>query len=270
MTAHSFDPANHALDGCGQRLRKARENAGLSIEDVAARLHMPGRVVRSLEAEDWSRLGAPVFVRGQVRSYSRLLGLTTAPMMDALTDVGPVEPSHLVSRTHTPRAQWWAEQIGRRLVYIILTLSLAVPAWHATSQHLAGEGGAAPLDIVPVDSRGGSVAPPTPAQRTVVASMTPVASVQAVPDILIRTRGESWLEVVAADGRTLERGLLPAASERRFTAAQVASLTIGNASSVDLQARGHSVDMAPFSSANVARFTVSSDGSLVAADQPRR
>lgn len=63
---------------------------------------MPARVVRSLENEDWSRLGAPVFVRGQVRSYSRLLGLTTAPLMDALT-VGQIEPTKLVSRTHIPK-----------------------------------------------------------------------------------------------------------------------------------------------------------------------
>ncbi|MES2859107.1 MAG: RodZ domain-containing protein [Pseudomonadota bacterium] len=270
MTASAFDPTNHALDGCGQRLRKARENAGLSIDDVAARLHMPGRVVRSLEAEDWSRLGAPVFVRGQVRSYSRLLGLTTAPMMAALTDVGPVEPSHLVSRTHTPRAQWWAEQIGRKLVYIILTLSLAVPAWVATSQHLAGEGSSAPLDIVPVDARSGAQRLPDPAQRTVMASMTPIATAPAPADILIRTTGESWLDVVAADGTTLERGVLPAGSERRFTAAQVARLTIGNASAVDLQSMGRRVDMAGFARTNVARFTVSSDGSLVAADLPQR
>ena len=65
--------------GCGARLRKAREAAGLSEADVADRLKMPVRVVRSLESEDWSRLGAPVFVRGQLRSYSRLLGLTTQP-----------------------------------------------------------------------------------------------------------------------------------------------------------------------------------------------
>lgn len=270
MTAHSFDSTNHALDGCGERLRKAREGAGLSIDDVAARLHMPARVVRSLEAEDWSRLGAPVFVRGQVRSYSRLLGLTTAPMMAALIDVGPVEPSELVSRTHTPRAQWWAEQVGRRLVYIVLTLSLAVPAWVATRQHLAGsDGNAAPLDA-PVDARSGGTQPQI-APRTMVASMAPVPAAPAsVADIVIRTHAESWLDVVASDGSTLEKGLLPAGSERRFTAAQVARLTIGNAATVELQNHGRSVDMAPFARANVARFTVSSDGSLVAADQPLR
>ncbi len=271
MTDNFFESTDHALHGCGARLRKSREDAGLSIDEVAARLHMPGRVVRSLEAEDWSRLGAPVFVRGQVRSYSRLLGLTTAPMMAALTDVGPVEPSHLVSRTHTPRMQWWAEQIGRRLVYIVLTLSLAVPAWVATRQHLAGgEAASAPLDA-PVDARGGAVESRQAPPRTVVASMTPVpAALPPEPSILIRTSGESWLDVVARDGSTLEKGLLAAGSERRFAAAQVARLTIGNTSAVELRNQGRSVDLAHFSPANVARFTVSSDGSLLAADQPKR
>ena len=268
-TKHTHpDETHHTLAGCGERLRQAREASGLSVDDVAARLHMPSRVVKSLEAEDWSRLGAPVFVRGQVRSYSRLLGLTTAPMMAAL-DVGPVEPSRLVSRTHTPKAQWWAEQIGRRLVYIILTLSLAVPAWVATRQHLSGASeGTTPLDA-PADP---SASLPTPASpRTVVASMTPVATpppLQAVTaaDIVLRTSAETWLEVVAPDGASIEKGLLPAGSERRYAAAQVARLTIGNASAAQLEHRGRTVDLAPFARANVARFAVSSDGSLVAAD----
>ena len=265
------DDTHQTLAGCGERLRLAREASGLSVDDVAARLHMPARVVKSLEAEDWSRLGAPVFVRGQVRSYSRLLGLTTAPMMAAL-DVGPVEPSTLVSRTHTPKAQWWAEQIGRRLVYIILTLSLAVPAWVATRQHLSGGNqGTAPLDT-PADpsahARSQVAAPTSP--RTVVASMAPVATpaMQAAPvgDIVLRTSAESWLDVVAPDGASIEKGLLPAGSERRYAATQVARLTIGNASAAQLEHRGRTVDLAPFARANVARFAVSSDGSLVAAD----
>lgn len=261
------DTTHQAMAGCGERLKQAREAAGLTVDDVAARLHMPARVVRSLEAEDWSRLGAPVFVRGQVRSYSRLVGLTTAPMMAAL-DVGPVEPSHLVSRTHTPRAQWWAEQIGRRLVYIVLTLSLAVPAWVATRQHLSGNADdAAPLDV---PAKSGMVDPVVPvSRRTVMASMAPVATTPVespVGEIVVRTHAETWLDAVAADGSSLEKGLLPGGSERRFAAAQLARLTIGNASAVLVQNHGQQVDLAPFTRTNVARFTVSSDGSLVVVD----
>lgn len=269
MTHQHHDSTHQALAGCGERLKRAREAAGMSIDDVAAKLHMPARIVRSLEAEDWSRLGAPVFVRGQVRSYSRLMGLVTAPMMEAL-DVGPVEPSHLVSRTHTPKAQWWAEQIGRRLVYIVLTLFLVVPAWVATRQHLSNTGDAAPLDV-PVGASGQAAQQrPNPATpRTVVASMAPVAATaSSVPgnEIVIRTRGESWITVTGIDGESLEKGLVPANSERRYAAAQVAHLTIGNASAVEVENSGRHVDMGRFTRANVARFAVSSNGSLVAAD----
>ncbi|MEO6228122.1 MAG: RodZ domain-containing protein [Thermomonas sp.] len=261
------DNTHPAMAGCGERLKQAREAAGLTIDDVASRLHMPSRVVRSLEAEDWSRLGAPVFVRGQVRSYSRLVGLTTAPMMAAL-DVGPVEPSHLVSRTHTPRAQWWAEQIGRRLVYIVLTLSLAVPAWVATRQHLSGSAhDAAPLDV---PAKSGMAEPVVPvSRRTVMASMAPVTGMSAesaVGEIILRTHAETWVDAVAADGSSLEKGLLPSGSERRFDSAQLARLTIGNASTAEVHDHGQRVDLAQFTRSNVARFTVSSDGSLVVVD----
>lgn len=261
------DPTHQAMAGCGERLKSAREAAGLSIDDVAARLHMPARVVRSLEAEDWWRLGAPVFVRGQVRSYSRLVGLTTAPMMAAI-DIGPVEPSHLISRTHTPRAQWWAEQIGRRLVYIVLTLSLAVPAWVATSQHLSGVANdAAPLDVPATDDV--AVQPAAATRRTVMASMGPVsaAAIEApAAGIVIRTSAETWIEAVAIDGSSIEKGLLPSGSERSFAPTRLARLTIGNASAVDMKNNGQQVDLGPFTRTNVARFTVSSDGSLVVVD----
>ena len=267
ISQHSGN-THHVLAGCGERLKQAREAAGLSIDEVAAKLHMPARIVHSLEAEDWSRLGAPVFVRGQVRSYSRLMGLATVPMLDAL-DVGPVEPSYLVSRTHTPKAQWLAEQLGRRMVYIVLTLFLVVPAWVATRQHLWNAGNAAPLDV-PATIVGDAVQPKPSVPRTVVASMAPVPATvlpaAAGDEIVIRTRGESWITVTGIDGVSLDKGLVPANSERRYAAAQVARLTIGNASAVEVENHGRNVDLGNFARANVARFTVSSDGSLVAAD----
>ena len=132
--------------GCGARLRKAREAAGLRLEDVAAQLKMPVRVVESLENEDWDRLGAPVFVRGQLRSYSRLVGLATSTTLQA-SGVAPIEPSKLVSRSYTPRMQRLMEQGTRRLIYIVITAAIAVPVWLATKPHLA----ISPATVQPLD-----------------------------------------------------------------------------------------------------------------------
>jgi len=254
--------------GCGVRLRKAREAAGMTEADVAERLKMPVRVVRSLEAEDWSRLGAPVFVRGQLRSYSRLLGLTTAPMV-AASGVAPIEPPVLVPRTFTPPMQRLVEQVARRLVYIVLTAAIAVPVWLATRPHLGNIAhDAAPLDVPAnmgalrhkaAHDPASSPADPSP----LVASLAPLPPhAGAAPALSLEFGGDSWIQVTAPDGRKLEESLLHSGDERSYDAGDVGRIVIGNAGVVRVRHDGQDVDLTPYARSNVARFTVSSGGSL--------
>lgn len=258
--------------GCGARLRKAREAAGLCQEDVASRLKMPLRVVQSLENEDWDRLGAPVFVRGQLRSYSRLVGLTTSTTLQA-SGVAPVEPPTLFSRSYTPRLQRLLEQGTRRLIYVVITAAIAVPVWLATKPHLTSIN-AAPVQPLDVPTPGadtlGAMTPkagfPETGQPPVMASFTSMAPrPSATPALTLRFSGDSWVQVIATDGRTLEQGLLPAGQSRSYAAGEVGRVVLGNAPAVAVQKGGQSLDLAPFIRANVARFTVSSDGSLAPA-----
>lgn len=260
--------------GCGSRLRQAREAAGMSQEDVASRLKMPLRVVRSLENEDWDRLGAPVFVRGQLRSYSRLLGLATSTTLEA-SGVAPVEPPKLVSHSHTPRLHRLMEQGTRRLVYIVITAAIVIPVWLATKPHLSGNGPASvrPLDVpaIGADPLGATTPDPsdtvaTAAQEPVVASLAPMAHrPSAAPALALRFTADSWVQVFGPDGQVLEQGLLAAGETRSYAAGDVARVVLGNAPAVKVKHAGESVDLTPFTRANVARFTVSSDGSVAAA-----
>jgi cytoskeleton protein RodZ len=254
--------------GCGARLRKAREAAGLSQADIAARLKMPLRVVESLEVEDWSRLGAPVFVRGQLRSYSRLLGLTTAPMFEA-SGVAPIEPPTLTPRTYTRPLQRFAEQAARRFVYIVMTIAIVIPVWRATRPHL----GIVPHDAAPLDVPAfGSTAAPREQAASVdephplVASLAPLpARPAAAPMLSLHLTGDSWVEVTASDGRLLEQSLLRAGEQRNYGAGEISRVVLGNAGAVDVRSHGRQADLGPYLRANVARFTVSSDGSLAPA-----
>lgn len=265
---YSNQNVSDADRGCGARLRKAREAAGLRVEDVAARLKMPARVVESLENEEWDRLGAPVFVRGQLRSYSRLLGLGTTTTLEA-SGVAPIEPPTLVSHGHTPRVQRLMEAGTRRLIYIVLTAAIAVPVWLATKPHLNAPDSA---NVQPLDGPApqgadalGAAKPDRPADNApVVASLTPsIASRPSTTNALeLRLSGDSWVQVVARDGRTLEQGVLPAGTARTYAAGEVARMVLGNADAVSVERAGKAFDLAPYRRANVVRFTVSSDGSF--------
>ncbi|NLA67927.1 MAG: helix-turn-helix domain-containing protein [Gammaproteobacteria bacterium] len=252
--------------GCGERLRIAREAAGLSIEDVATRLKMPVRVVQSLEAEDWSRLGAPVFIRGQLRSYGRLLGLAT-DTVHAAAGVEPVRPVELKPRTYVPRMRIVAEQSARRLVYVVITAAIALPVWLATQPHLAPDTVSGSLDV-PVELPGEPAPRSTRGPTPLVASMAPVSArspapaAVGAPALELRARDDSWVELVAPDGRVVEQGLLRAGETRGFANGELGAVVLGNAGQVQVRRNGVEQDLAPYLRANIARFTVSSDGSL--------
>ncbi|MEO5566266.1 MAG: RodZ domain-containing protein [Luteimonas sp.] len=256
--------------GAGARLREAREAAGLSQADVAARLKMPLRVVRSLEDEDWSRLGAPVFVRGQLRSYSRLLGITTG-QVEAAAGVADVAPPVLTARTFVSPLQRFAEQAARRLVYIVMTVAIAIPVWLATRPHLdAVSYNAAALDVPAADTRQVRSAQFAPRQAAASDPHPLVASLASLPSreqpvLSLQLNADSWIHIVDGDGRTVEQALLHAGDRRNYGAGDVASVVIGNAQAVQVRNQGHQADLTPFLRANVARFTVSSDGSLAPA-----
>ncbi len=75
--------------GLGERLRSARKAKALSVEEVAETLHLEERIVRALEDERYASLGAPVFVRGHLRSYARLLGLSEQSVLEAYRKADP-------------------------------------------------------------------------------------------------------------------------------------------------------------------------------------
>jgi len=248
--------------GIGTRLRAAREAAGLSVSEVGQQLRMPIRVVQSLEAEDWGRLGAPVFVLGQLRSYARLLKLSP-DLVTQLPGLATVELTELTPRSYTPKMQVVAEQAARRAVYIVLTLTILIPVWFATrSQQDPVARQSATLDGPSVQSeRIDPAAPPTPPVR---AAFTPIPARPTPPALSLRFEDDSWVEIRDPEGNVIESGLLGAGQRRDYAAGAVGRMTLGNANTVRVEYQGRVQDLTPYSRSNVARFTVSSDGSLTA------
>src|SRR5689334_13036409 len=63
------------LPPVGERLRLAREEKGLSLEDLAAQTRIPQRHLASIETGEWDSLPAPTYTIGFAKSYASAVGL---------------------------------------------------------------------------------------------------------------------------------------------------------------------------------------------------
>lgn len=70
------------MDEIGHILREARENKGLTLEDVQAKIRINTRYLTALENGQYSALPTPVHARGFLRNYARFLGLDPQPLLD--------------------------------------------------------------------------------------------------------------------------------------------------------------------------------------------
>ncbi|MFZ1741661.1 MAG: RodZ domain-containing protein [Pontixanthobacter sp.] len=63
------------LEGAGQRLMRAREKAGMTIEQIAAETRIPVRHLAVIEAGDFGALPARTYAVGFSRTYAKAVGL---------------------------------------------------------------------------------------------------------------------------------------------------------------------------------------------------
>lgn len=63
-------------------MQQARLAAKLSLEDVARSLQLSTARLSALEADDYDRLPAPTYVRGYLRAYAQLVGLSPQTLID--------------------------------------------------------------------------------------------------------------------------------------------------------------------------------------------
>ena len=69
------EPDAQAAGFPGESLVRAREQLGLSAEQVATELRLSPQQVQAIEQSDFSKLPSAVFTRGYIRTYARLVNL---------------------------------------------------------------------------------------------------------------------------------------------------------------------------------------------------
>lgn len=275
----------------GRELAAARESCGLSIAEAARQLKLSPMQVEAMEAGDYQRLPGPVFARGFLRNYARLVKLDPEVLLASgeqrLHPAAQREPEfpHSVNIPFpTGRELKW-----RKYAIAVPVLLLLVV--------LAGIYEAYREDATAVNVKSGPVALPQPqvaarnqAAATLVPQAAAVGDAEVKPALTLdatalsgkaateksalpayaaaveRKPGEqllkltfdtqSWVEIHDRTGRRIFSRLNAAGTEQWVSGEPPLTLVVGNARGVRLTRNGQPVDLAPHTLVSVARLTL--------------
>lgn len=252
------DVVKESADPLGAWIREARESKNLSAAAVAEALRLDKHIVEKLEAEQFSELGALVFVKGHLRAIANHLGLDTEEAMRRFQAspeyVSEEVPALIVS---------YNSAVSRRPSNAVLLFGagavvaalLALAAWifwpsgtiNATPDSVAATDGnaspgvaGAPTTGLPssLASEALTTAPP-PSSTVVPTTITPSDESreqgQAAVDqagLRLVFSGTCWFEVRDANDRRVAYGTATANTERTITGTRPLRVTLGVANVV--------------------------------------
>lgn len=222
-------------DALGERFRAAREARGLSLSDVAEQIRIRSLYLAAIEDENWSTIGAPVYIRGFLRTYARFLGIDPEEAVAAFNRVHPpAPPQGLTSRE--PAGEVGAGRRGTLLIWIAGVVAVLLIAFVVYNE-LTMRGAQTVANVAP-----GTATPsltPVPATPGSLATPSAVPGVDGANSLALLLSGPSWLRVTV-DGNVSMEGTFPAGTSKTFHGKN-ALVRIGNAGAVEIYVDGKDV-----------------------------
>ena len=86
MSLDQKEPPEGEMELIGARLKKAREGANFSLQDIADRTKISLRFLAAIENDDFSALPGRVYIYGFTRAFARAVGLDEESLLSALRE----------------------------------------------------------------------------------------------------------------------------------------------------------------------------------------
>ncbi|HEY4070585.1 MAG TPA: helix-turn-helix domain-containing protein [Sphingomicrobium sp.] len=227
------EPVEESAPTAGQRLRAAREEKGLSLEDVAAQTRIPQRHLESIETAEWDKLPAPTYTIGFAKSYASIVGLDRTDIGDQLREeMGgqrfAASQSEVIEAADPARTMPRWLVISAVIAVVVLVIGMSVlnrrsleqPAEVSSNEPAAPE--AAPA-VAPPQPQAAAPNPAATAQGPVVLTATAPAWLR------VTDQGTKLYEGVLQPGQTYSVPPMATAPMLRVGAPEAVRITVGNA-----------------------------------------
>jgi cytoskeletal protein RodZ len=230
----------------GGTLAKARQEAGLTVTQVAGRTRIRETVINAIERDDYTLCGGNFYARGHIRSMARAAGIDPEPLIDEYDEAHGGSPQAIPARQAfeppTPvrfrerRAPNWSAAMVVALVLVAIYGIVRVATGH--DEHHSVQRAAAPATASPRPSHSAAVAQ---APRK---------------DVTVRVKAKraSWLNVRDAKGKELFSGIIRAGQTEEWKSKKRIRLLIGNGGGVRVTVNGKDIG-APGETGQVIRLS---------------
>ena len=237
------------MAGLGERFRAAREARGLSLSEVSEQIRIRSVYLAAIEEERWSAIGAPVYVRGFLRTYARFLGLdpeeivsdfnaATTPSAQEAGEPEPERAPFSPARAAKPGSLlvWGAAVVAVLLIAFVVYNELTMRRQNAGTLALATT---APSPAAADSTNAQSLAAASPGVASPGAG-SPGPSPSPGPNSLALVfSAPTWLRVTV-DGSVSMEGTFPAGTTKTFHGRK-ALVRLGNAGGVEIYVDGKDV-----------------------------
>jgi cytoskeleton protein RodZ len=207
----------------------------------------------AIEDEDWHVVGAPVYVRGFMRTYARFLGLDPEAAVARFSATLPAgtpaasAPARSVATERRATGDRSSPSLAA-ILSIVVAIAVVLFVGYEFYQYHAGGPAAVPVTEssgVPVAVADATPAPDASAGGNAAALPPPIAVASPSPrpavkrGLSVRLTEASWLRV-DVDGTVAYEGTLPAGSSKSF-AGKSAVVRVGNAGGVQIAINGKAI-----------------------------
>ena len=224
----------------GEDLQRARENAGLSIDELARITNLRVGLISMMESGDFSQCGGDTYARGHIRNIARAMGISA----DSLLAIYDAEHSSDSRSIHAQLVDNNAAAIrseNRKLSWKVLAgVSVSIVLLIGVAQFAISAVDSEPAATSVETEAEPSASPTSEAQPT----MSPSAPTEVVVPtgeqlnlVIAATRGNSNIDVVVG-GVHLYKGPLFQGEEKSFVGDVSISVYLGNAGDLDLTLNG--------------------------------
>jgi cytoskeleton protein RodZ len=224
----------------GSLIAKARKDAGLSLEDLAAKTNIRMSVLSEIEKNNFSNCGGETYARGHIRNIAAVVKADQKEFIRLYEEEQGGETrsiKDLLIENSVMRLPAEARKVSWKVLVMISVVSLFV----------VGIGQVVISNINTNDVVG--AAPSASASPTAAESPSAEPSAEStfssgtgVEVVINAVRAKSWLFVSDASGRTLFSGQVSRGAVKVFSSDSQLNLKVGNAGGVDLKVNGKKVE----------------------------